>query len=210
MEGACRLQRRPCMVHACFGNIKSAKVDKKAKKAKVDESEPQLLWYVVAHPKGFSPELCRPRHALAESQLETGAPSTGPEVASRKGERHDWNVLDGIVAPEVLEWLLEDPDLKKRLEATKFTSTKSPDAECKKGFRYEFGLKVSFSGRLRSSETSSMNGTQLQPDFLGRTRAWNEAFLIRNECQIAEMVGEATAKVGELAHDQSHIFLFSE
>ena len=93
--------------------------------------------------------------------------SRAPGLAAWKGERHDWNVLTGIVAPEVLEWLLEDPGLKQTLEATKFTSDGDADCECKKGLRYEFGRKVSFSGRLRSSETSSLNGSQLQQDYWG-------------------------------------------
>ena len=110
-------------------------------------------------------------------------------------------MLTGIVAPEVLEWLLEDPGLKQTLEATKFTSDGDADCECKKGLRYEFGRKVSFSGRLRSSATSSLNGVLLQQDFLGRTRAWDEAFLTKNESQFAELVGDAVGKVRRLSRE---------
>ena len=75
-------------------------------------------------------------------------------------------------------------------------STQHPDQMCKKGMRHEFGRKLSFSGRLCASGTASLNGVALQRDFLGRTRAWNQAFLLNNECVITEMVGKAIAEVG--------------
>ena len=75
-------------------------------------------------------------------------------------------------------------------------STQHPDQMCKKGMRHEFGRKLSFSGRLCASGTASCNGVILQRDFLGRTCAWNQAFLLNNERVITEMVGKAIAEVG--------------
>ena len=75
-------------------------------------------------------------------------------------------------------------------------STQHPDQMCKKGMRHEFGRRLSFSGRLCGSGTASCNGVTLQRDFLGRTCAWNQAFLLKNERAITEMVGKAIAEVG--------------
>ena len=100
------------------------------------------------------------------------------------------------MAPEVLQWLLADPDLKEHLGRATLASTQHPDQMRKKGMRHEFGRKLSFSGRLCASGTASLNGVALQRDFVGRTRAWNQAFLLKNERVITEMVGKAIAEVG--------------
>ena len=100
------------------------------------------------------------------------------------------------MAPEVLQWLLADPDLKEHLGRATLASTQHPDQMCKRGMRHEFDRKLSFSGRLCASGTASCNGVTLQRDFLGRTCAWNQAFLLKNERVITEMVGKAIAEVG--------------
>ena len=91
-------------------------------------------------------------------------------------------------------------DVDRRLEAA-WRTHNSVDARQlrvarKKGMRHEFGRKLSFSGRLCASGTASLNGVALQRDFVGRTRAWHQAFLLKNACVITEMVGKAIAEVG--------------
>ena len=105
------------------------------------------------------------------------------------------------MAPEVLQWLLADPDLKEHLGRATLASTQHPEQMCKRGIRHEFDRKLSFTGRLCASGTKSCNGVTLQRDFLGRTCAWNQAFLLKNERVITEMVGKAIAEVGLVIYD---------
>ena len=100
------------------------------------------------------------------------------------------------MALEVLQWLLADPDLKEHLGRATLASTQHPDQMCKMGMLHEFDRKLSFSGCRCASGLASCNGVTLQRDFLGRTCAWNQAFLLKNERVISEMVGKAIAQVG--------------
>ena len=49
------------------------------------------------------------------------------------------------MAPEVLQWLLADPDLKEHLGRATLASTQHPDQMCKRGMRHEFDPKLSSS-----------------------------------------------------------------
>ena len=137
----------------------------------------QRPWMLVPHPREFDPELVRQQRQesnVAPEETEAKA----KEQASTSwwgGRRHEWNVVEGIVAPEVLQWLLADPDLKEHLGRATLASTQHPDQMCKRGMRHEFDRKLSFSGRLCASGTASCNGVTLQRDVLGRTCAWNHA-----------------------------------
>ena len=153
-------------------------------------------WMLVPHPREFDPELVRQQRQESNVAREETEEKEQASTSWWGGRRHEWNVVEGIVAPEVLQWLLADPDLKKHLGLATLASTQHPDQMCKKGMRHEFGRKLSFSGRLCASGTASLNGVALQRDFVGRTRAWNQAFLLKNECVITEMVGKAIAEVG--------------
>ena len=153
-------------------------------------------WMLVPHPREFDPELVRQQRQESNVAREETEEKEQASTSWWGGRRHEWNVVEGIVAPEVLQWLLADPDLKEHLGLATLASTQHPDQMCKKGMRHEFGRKLSFSGRLCASGTASLNGVALQRDFVGRTRAWNQAFLLKNECVITEMVGKAIAEVG--------------
>ena len=131
-----------------------------------------------------------------EKEEDTEAKAKEEAETSWQGVRHEWNVVEGIVALEVLQWLLADPDLKEHLGRATLASTQHRHQMCKRGIRHEFDRKLSFSGRLCASGTASCNGVSLQRDFSGRTCAWNQAFLLKNERAITEMVGKAIAEVG--------------
>ena len=166
-----------------------------------DRQRPCIL---VPHPRGYDPELVRqrlsngltPQEEGGEKEEDTEAKAKEEASTSWQGGRHEWNVVEGIVAPEVLQWLLADPDLLEHLGRATLAGTQPPDEMCKRGIRHEFDRKLSFSGRLCASGTASCNGVTLQRDFLGRTCAWNQAFLLKNERVISEMVGKAIVEVG--------------
>ena len=46
------------------------------------------------------------------------------------------------MAPEVLQWLLADPDLKEHLGRATLASAQHPDQMCKRGMRHEFDRKL--------------------------------------------------------------------
>ncbi len=193
-----------------FENFERATGGKKSKPGSSVSSASgrQRPWILVPHPRGFDPELVRQQRKEEEVTLGSGQEEGGRRRRTQRrrrrrrlqhrgrGGRHEWNVVEGIVAPEVLQWLLADPDLKEHLGRATLTSTQHPDELCKRGIRHEFDRKPSFSGRLCASGTASLNGVALQRDFVGRTRAWNQAFLLKNELVITEMAGKAIAEVG--------------
>jgi len=109
-----------------------------------------------------------------------GRALNGGRLHCLKGQRHDWNTCVGQAPPEVVKWLLEDPDLEKLLAGASF-STETPVEDRKKGFRYEHERKMAFAGRLCPCATSSMHGVPLQTNFLRRVCAWREAFCSENE-----------------------------
>ena len=210
MEGASDLQGRARVVHARFEGFEGATGGKESKLGLTGKSASgrQRPWILVPHPRGFDPELVRQQRKErdvawgfgqeegGEKEEDTEAKAKEEASTSWQGRRHEWNVVEGIVAPEVLQWLLADPDLKEHLGRTTLASTQHPDQMCKRGIRHELDRKLSFSSRLCASGTASCNGVTLQRDFLGRTCAWNQASLLKNERVITEMVGKAIAEVG--------------
>ena len=130
---------------------------------------------------------------------DRGCPEeAGGRLHCLKGQRHDWNTFVGQVPPEVVQWLLEDPDLEKLLARAPFSTT-TPEADRKKGFRYEHGRKMAFVGRIyRPCATNSMHGVPLQLYFLGRVCAWNAAFRSENERVFDEADGRSKALIRRL------------
>ena len=99
-----------------------------------------------------------PQEEGGEKEEDTEAKAKEEASTSWQGGRHEWNVVEGIVALEVLQWLLADPDLKEHLGRATLASTQHPDQMCKRGMRHEFGRELSVPGRLCASAIASCNG----------------------------------------------------
>ena len=105
---------------------------------------------LVPHPRGFDTELVRQqREAWGFGQEEGGEKEEDTEAKAKEeastswqGGRHEWNVVEGIVALEVLQWLLADPDLKEHLGRATLASAQHPDQLRKRGHASRIGSEV--------------------------------------------------------------------
>ncbi len=146
-------------------------------------------------------------------------PYTAQRRACFRGRRHEWNIIEGQLEPELLEWVQDDPDLAGFLSKEAAFAAglgKSKKELSKQGILFnseerKMNCAMDMNGSNRHagspersapkampkrSAPKAMNGLTLTPP-LGRMAAFRKAFLRVNATGIAEMA--ALAKKRALA-----------
>lgn len=136
-----------------------------------------------------------------EASCHTSQPQL--EVSMFHGNRHDWNLLTGSVAPEVLMWLRDDENLQNDFGSLPLSFQEFRDCNSDKSFRkrakIEIQRKCNIAGRTGACSSGKLNGLsvhELLP--MPRMRAWVTAFRTVNKRALAEMLTVAKHFVRKL------------
>ncbi len=129
-------------------------------------------------------------------------PLSADQRASLSGKRHAWNIKSGLLEPDVLEWLRNDPDIANFLaDEAAFAAGAGDTAQqlARRGVLFapderKMVLAMDMNGVSRGEPSPAgkqcMNGLSLTAP-LGRVAALRNAFLMTNSGTIALMTASA-------------------
>lgn len=156
-------------------------------------TETQAKSHIYLHPHSF--ELGGVVQPMA------GQPGKSAEDVDFQGIRHEWNMLTGSMAPEVLSWLRADEALNPGTAAfaalgVAFTGSRS-DAKTEE--RRKFIMAGAMVANIASSSNCALSLAALLP--APRVRAWLRAFRVANGQALSDMQAAATLAVRRLRKD---------
>ena len=116
------------------------------------------------------------------------APAASANAGRFSGVRHQWNVKVGVLAPEILQWLREDPALTPGTPEFEALNIPMMHGKSSKRTKTEQDRKRIIAGKLGDCTRSSMCGLDLHKDLpVPRICAWKAALEDAN----AELISEA-------------------
>lgn len=136
-------------------------------------------------------------HSFAVPERFALKPS-GPDGGSYQGARHTWNICEGTLAVEVLEWLRADPALVPGSAAFMALGVdfQAQRADAKSEMNRKFIMAGAFEG-CGSGNMCGLSLSKLMP--LPRLQAWRAALLAVNERAFEALEASAKAAVQRLS-----------
>ena len=124
------------------------------------------------------------------------APAASANAGRFSGVRHQWNVKVGVLAPEILQWLREDPALTPGTPEFEALNIPMKHGKSSKRTRTEQDRKRIIAGKLGDCKRSTMCGLDIHKDLpVPRICAWKAALEEANAEAISEADRVAKAAV---------------
>lgn len=133
--------------------------------------------------------------------LELLSPAPAVLATGFAGARHEWNLLTGQLAPEILLWLLADPALQAGgagdCGSAEWLALNVQFEQSGPTWRCEEGRKMLIAGRVGATKGSAMCGLRLLRHFpVQRAADWLAALWLANACAVEDIAARAPRSSG--------------